>query len=104
MGLSRYSCAPSSGDGAVLQRLLGTMLARGTQSLTQLAGQLNVSQALIKSMIDDLTRMGYLKPLEGTCTGACESCHMATTCGIPSLGRVWVLTDAGKRAAQSETD
>jgi hypothetical protein len=85
----------------MLHRFLQIVCSGGAFSLKQVAQQLDVSEALVESMIDELVRMGYLRPLEGICIDHCNGCPMAGTCSIGGSGRVWALTEAGKRIVQS---
>ncbi len=75
----------------MLCRLLEILRSGGTHSLRQLAGQLAVSEVLLRSMVDDLARMGYLRQLTGACRGHCEGCPLASACTLEGSGQVWVL-------------
>ena len=62
---------------------------------------LETTPELVKVMLDDLARMGYLKPVGGECGGGCAGCSLAGLCaaGSPSTslgtggGQVWALTE-----------
>nr|MBC7245962.1 hypothetical protein [Chloroflexota bacterium] len=84
----------------MLEKILHIISTGGTHSLKQLAQQLDVSEALLESMIEELVRLGYLQPLSGKCSEACEHCPISSACGIGRAGQVWVLTEAGRRIAQ----
>jgi hypothetical protein len=86
----------------MLHELLRIVCSGGVHSLKQLAQQLDVSVALMETMIDDLARMGYLNPLNAECASNCNGCPVAGTCSIGGSGRVWALTEAGKNIVQSE--
>jgi len=86
----------------MLHKLLRIVCSGGTHNFKQLAQQLGVSEALLESIIDQLVRIGYLKPLDGSCTDSCNGCPMAGTCSVGGLGRVWVLTEDGKRIVNSK--
>ena len=88
----------------MLLRLLRIVHAAGVHSLRELAQQLDVSEELIESMIEELARMGHLKPLATECGGDCSHCPMGAACVTGRLGRVWVLTESGQRIAQADTD
>jgi len=79
----------------MLERLLGLVATGGVHSYKALAQELNVTEALLDSMIADLVRLGYLRPTEGTCEGRCQGCPKSGTCGIGERGRLWVLTERG---------
>jgi hypothetical protein len=84
----------------MLQQILQAVSAGGVYSLPQLAIQLNISVELLESMIDDLVRMGYLKPVCTSCAEHCHDCPEANSCGTGSGGRAWTLTTSGKRIAK----
>mgnify|MGYP001093012673 FL=1 len=84
----------------MLRKLLQILGSGGIHTFRQLAQQLDVSEKLLDSMIDELVRMGYLKPLDGKCTDDCSHCPIAGVCTVAGLGRMWTLTEAGKRIAQ----
>ena len=86
----------------MLYRLLQIACSAGVHSLNQLARQLDVSEALLESMIDRLAQMGCLKTLDGACADSCCGCPMSSPCSIGSSGRVWVLTEAGYKIVRSE--
>lgn len=64
----------------MLKSLLDRLAAGGTWTVESLAEQLDVTPALVKTMLDDLARRGYLQPLPGGCSGACASCAMSKSC------------------------
>jgi len=88
----------------MLHKLLHIIRSANVHSLKQLAQQLDVSQTLLESMIDELVRMGYLRPIQAGCDESCSSCPMSSSCGIGSSGRMWVLTEAGQRMVQATAD
>jgi predicted ArsR family transcriptional regulator len=71
----------------MLEELLRRIAEGGTHSLSELAHKLGVSEELLRQMIEDLTRRGYLRLVAGTCA-------------VGSAGQVWSLTDKGERAAR----
>lgn len=86
----------------MLHELLSIVCSGGVHSLRQLAQQLDVSEALLESMINDLARMGYLNPLQAECASNCNGCPVDGTCSIGGSDRVWALTEAGRKLVQSE--
>ncbi len=84
----------------MLQHILQAVSAGGVHSLRELAQQLDISEELLASMIDQLVRMGYLKPLGASCVEHCHNCPEANRCSIGSSGRAWVLTTRGGKIAQ----
>ncbi|MGC8786430.1 MAG: FeoC-like transcriptional regulator [Anaerolineae bacterium] len=84
----------------MLEKLLQIIATGGTHHLKQLAQQLDVSEALLESMIEDLVRLGYLQPLHAKCCADCRACPSAGECALGFANRVWALTEAGKKLAQ----
>jgi len=84
----------------MLQHILQAMSAGGVHSLRELAQQLDTSEQLLGSMIDQLVRMGYLKPLSAPCVEHCHNCPEANRCSVGGSGRAWVLTAHGEKMAQ----
>jgi hypothetical protein len=92
----------------MLNQLLELLWAGDTHRVADLARELDTTPALIEVMLEDLTRMGYLKQVRGDCTETCGACPMAGLCaaGSPSTvdgtsalgagsGRLWTLTERG---------
>jgi len=68
-----------------------------TGSTEQLARSLGVEPGLVRQMLEDLVRLGYLRPSGRDCPSACQTCPLSNTCfGLPQM---WVLTEKGQRAA-----
>jgi hypothetical protein len=85
----------------LLDRLLDTLAGGGVYTPDQLARRLGVSEALVKHMLVDLSRMGYLRCLsEAGChpapddAPACADCALSTACAVRGpVGQVWALAD-----------
>jgi len=58
---------------------------------TMLAQQLNVSQSLVKMMLADLERAGYIRPVADD-GSRCASCGIRERCKTPAP-HLWVRTD-----------
>lgn len=84
----------------MLLQVLQALSEGGLYSLHQLATQLDISDELLESMINELVRMGYLRPLCLTCNQHCQHCPEANGCAVASSGRAWALAPSGKRIAQ----
>jgi hypothetical protein len=56
------------------------------------AQELGASPALVETMLEDLARRGYLRPLEAQCARACAGCAVAGHCAVTGGGRVWQLS------------
>lgn len=76
----------------MLERLLSVVGQGGVHSYADLARQLDVSEELLEQMLQDLTRMGYLRPVADGCGAHCAGCPLATTCAVGGPTRVWTLT------------
>jgi len=64
-----------------LLRLLGD---GGIHSTAELARRLGVSEALLAAMTGDLTRRGYLAPIDTGCNTGCDGCGLGMTCAPAS--------------------
>jgi predicted transcriptional regulator len=84
----------------MLEKLLQILATGGTHNLKHLAQQLDVSEALLQSMIEELVRLGYLQPLNAKCRADCKACPIANDCALGAANHIWVLTEAGKKVAQ----
>jgi len=77
----------------MLERLLSLVGQGGVHSYTDLARQLDVTMELVEQMLQDLARMGYLRPVAGGCESQCTGCSLAKTCAIGGPAQVWALTE-----------
>src|SRR5512136_2359124 len=86
-------------EGAnMLEKILRAVSAGGVHSVRELARQLDVSEELLETMLDQLVRMGYLKPLAAACSGHCHNCPETGSCCVGnSSGRAWVVTASGQK-------
>ena len=85
----------------MLERLLSMLAEGGVRTPMQLADQLGVSQGLIEQMLADLSRLGYLRPVDGLSCRApfdgestpCSGCPVSSACAVGKRGeQVWALT------------
>jgi len=81
----------------MLYELLQRIASGGTHNLSELARGLGVGQELLGQMIEHLARLGYLRPVAGSCQGRCAGCPLADTCAVGEPTRVWVLTEKGRQ-------
>ena len=84
----------------MLEKLLRIIATGGVHSHKELTKRLEISEALLNGMLDDLVRMDYLRTVGANCCGACEHCSMGDACAVGEGGRIWVLTEAGQRLAR----
>jgi hypothetical protein len=82
----------------MIEQLLGFLTDGGAHSYEDLAKRLSVSIPLLEMMLEDLSRLGYLRPVDSDCGTHCASCSIGS-CSITGPGRLWALTDKGAKAA-----
>jgi hypothetical protein len=82
----------------MLEKLLQLVAEGGVHSYEDLVGRLSISMPLLEAMLEDLVRMGYLRPVAQNCEGHCSGCSIGS-CSVSGPGRLWSLTDKGARAA-----
>ena len=90
----------------MLMRLLSGLAEGKTSSYASLGKELGVSERLLKQILQDLSRMGYIESMSRACdTGQCKACHKHCTVNKSNvdsmLGEVWVLTERGRQAART---
>ena len=73
----------------MLEQLLGKIQQGGTYSVSVLARQLDVSEALVMQMLADLARMDYLRPVEADCQAQCSGCAEKAVCTPLRSGQLW---------------
>jgi len=79
----------------MLNQLLEFLRAGGTHRIADLARELDTTPPLVEAMLEELSRMGYLKSVNESCTEKCDACPMAGLCAAGKGGRMWTLTDKG---------
>jgi hypothetical protein len=84
----------------MLEKLLQLVGEGGIHSYDELAARLAVSRPLVEAMIQDLVRLGYLRPVISACESspACRA-GCGRGCGSVGAGPLWTLTERGARAA-----
>ena len=87
----------------MLDRLLRMVAQEGVNEYGDLACELNVSPDLLDQVLEDLSRMGYLRAWGGEGKESCQGCPLAALCKPGGQGRVWVLTEKGARRSQRNT-
>ena len=86
----------------MLRDILRAIPSEEAGSVEGLASLLGTSPGLVRQMMDDLVRMGYLRRAGAVCAAACAGCHSRETCaGLPQM---WTLTERGRRAAHRHGD
>ena len=82
----------------MIEQLLRFVAEGGVHSYEDLAKRLSVPMPLLEMMLDELSRLGYLRPVDSDCGTHCASCSIGG-CSITGPGRLWALTDKGAKAA-----
>ena len=82
----------------MLEQLLRRVASGGVHSYEELASSLDISEAFLEVLLQDLARLGYLRAMDQDCGKACQSCPVGG-CSIAGRGRLWSLTKKGDRAA-----
>ena len=77
----------------MLEQLLKMVATGGIHSYAQLARDLNVSEALLEQMLENLERMGYLQRMDAACDSHCDHCGVSTNCTVRGPEHIWELTD-----------
>jgi len=80
----------------MLRQLLNLVTEKGTVSDSELACELGISQALIKQMLGELVRQGYLQPLTQGDSTPCVRCPSHTACLFSNRPQVFALTVKGE--------
>ncbi len=75
----------------MLERLLELVQAGGTRHIDGLARELDTTPELVHVMLENLSRMGYLKAVDGACSTQCGECQFACSCSVGTASRVWTL-------------
>jgi len=84
----------------MLQQLLQTIATGEVRDLRVLAQEMDTNEALLDDMLARLVQMGYLKRIADSGCTECSHCAMKGSCVTSGRARTWVLTEAGRRAAQ----
>lgn len=83
----------------MIEQLLRILAEGGIHSYEDLASRLSVPMPLLEMMLEDLSRLEYLRPVNNDCGSHCAGCSMGS-CSITGPGRLWVLTEKGTKAAE----
>jgi predicted ArsR family transcriptional regulator len=80
-----------------LEQLLRLAAGRGTAQTAELARDLEVTPALVRQMLEELTRQGYLETVVAGCSTPCERCPLHAACLYRNQPRIWILTRKGEK-------
>ena len=82
----------------MIEQLLRILAEGGVHSYEELAERLSVPMPLLEMMLEDLSRLGYLRSIDNGCGAHCAGCSIGG-CSIAGPSRLWVLTEKGSNAA-----
>jgi len=82
----------------MIEQLLRILAEGGVHSYEDLAERLSVPVPLLEMMLEDLSRLGYLRSTNNDCGMHCAGCS-GGGCSIAGRGRLWTLTEKGAKAA-----
>jgi biotin operon repressor len=85
----------------VLKEVLKKIAEGEALSLRELAYSLGLSEEMLKAMLDDLERMGYLTSRVPDCSFRCEGCPLKSSCKVAGVERLWFITEKGLKATQT---
>jgi DNA-binding IscR family transcriptional regulator len=88
----------------MLDRLLRQVGQGGMHSYADLARQLDVSEELLEQMLQDLARMGYIRPVADGCGIHCAGCPQTKACAAAGRARVWALSDKNRHRKATKLD
>jgi predicted ArsR family transcriptional regulator len=83
----------------MLKRLLNLIATNdGTSSIDALAQKMGIPGTLVKQLLAELVRAGYLRTALGECTPVgCAACPAHVSCHQPTGVGLWELTNKGRR-------
>ena len=79
----------------MLRQLLNLAMEREIVSDSELACELGISQMLMKQMLEELVRQGYLQSLTQGDSSACDRCPLHKACLFSNQPRIFTLTTKG---------
>lgn len=80
----------------MLKDVLRLAVAWSTISSEDLARALGTSPELVRLVLEELVRRGYLQAVVPGCSIACERCPLHDACLYRRQPRVWMLTRKGE--------
>ena len=84
----------------MLKEVLKKIAAGEILSLKELAESLGLSENMLKAMLEDLERMGYLTSRAPDCAFRCEGCPLRSSCKVAGVERIWFITEKGLKVAR----
>lgn len=86
----------------MLRELLKLIALGRAISIKDLAHNLGLEEKMVRTMVEELEKMGYLysRPLE--CPAQCEGCPLKAACKVVGIEKIWFLTEKGQKAVEEE--
>lgn len=86
-------------DGTLLREMLQVLADGGIHATAEVARRIGVSERLVAAMVEDLSRHGFLTPLESRCgQRSCSGCWAAGNCNRSEPTPMLALTPKGRQA------
>lgn len=83
----------------LIECLLARMMGGQSMSLEELVHDLEIGRELLEQMLWDLERGGYIQ-VQHTCRDGCQKCAYRGACHAAPGGRIWVVTEKGRRSVE----
>jgi len=79
----------------MFETLLRLAVGRGTANTSELAHELDVTPALVREMLEEMTQRDYLEAVVLNCSMPCKRCPLHAVCAYHNQPRIWSLTRKG---------
>jgi len=86
----------------LLREVLKKIAEGEALSLKELADGLGLSEEMLKAMLEDLERMGYLASRVPDCSFRCEGCPLRSSCKVAGVEKIWFITEKGLKTTKSQ--
>jgi hypothetical protein len=77
----------------MLEKLRVMLKRGGTITVADMARELDTTPEVVAGMIDHMTRVGQLQPMQVSCDLGCNQCLLVRDCQKPQRSRVWRTAD-----------
>lgn len=79
----------------MFRKVLRLAIERGTACDGELVRELNISPELLRLVLEELVRRGYLRALAPGCSAGCGCCPLRAACLYRGGPRAWLITVKG---------
>ena len=83
----------------MIENLMALLIGGDVTTVADLAARLSIDTDLLEQMLGTLESGGYLSQVPIQCEHQCSGCPEAGLCAVMQGGRVWSVTDKGRRLA-----